>query len=60
MYMPLPPANGYLQQTSPKTCKSFPVLVSIGNIAIADSTIAFLSLNSITTVDSVAEVELTP
>jgi len=60
MYMPLPHADRYLQHTSPKTSKSFPRLVSIGNIATADTTIASLSLNSITTVDSAAKVELTP
>ena len=60
MYMPLPHADRYLQHTSPKTSKSFPRLVSIGNIATADTPIASLSLNSITTVDSAAKVELTP
>lgn len=60
MCMPLPHADGYLQQTCPQTSKSFPMLLSIGNIATACSTIASLSLNSITTVDSAAEVELTP
>jgi hypothetical protein len=60
MYMTLPQDDEYLQQISPKTSKSFPMLVSIENIAAADSTIASLSLNSITTVDLAAEVELTP
>ena len=60
MYMTLPHADEYLQHTSPKTSKSFPRLVSIGSTATADSTLASLSLNSITTVDSAAEVELTP
>ncbi len=60
MYMTLPQADEYLQQTSPKTSKSFPMFVYIENIATADSTIASRSLNSITTVDSAGEVELTP
>lgn len=60
MYMTLPQNDVYLQQISPKTSKSFPRLVAIENIATADSTIASLSLNSITTVDSAGEVELTP
>lgn len=60
MYMPLPPADRYLQHTSPKTSKSFPRLVPNENIATAESTVASLSLNSIATVDSAAEVESTP
>lgn len=60
MYMTLPHAGEYLQHTSPKTSTSFPRLVCIGNTATAESTLASVPLNSITTVDSAAEVELTP
>ena len=60
MYIPLPHADRYLQHTSPKTSQSFHRLVSMGNRATGYSTIASFSLNSITTVDSAAEGELTP